>query len=595
MHGSRTRRFSALLTLLLVASSSGCRVDANPGGGAETFDALLREIWEFELREDPLFATTTGDNRYNDRLPIVTLEAESARAATRRELLARFEGIDRAALDVQRRISLDVQMRDLRDRIAEYELGGKLVPFTSDDGFHIAFAQMPASMPFGTVQDYENYLARLRAWPDWVDQHIAVLREGLRAGVTMPRIVLEGYDVTMASHVVDDPESSVFWVPFDRMPARIAEPEQHRLKEAGRAAIRDAIVPGYRTLLDFFTAQYVPGARTTLGASDLPDGRAFYAHRIRQFTTLELDAEQIHEIGRQEVQRIRTEMEEIIRRVGFRGDLAAFLTFLRTDPRFYARTPEQLLGQAAWIAKRMDGRLPSLFGKLPRQPYTVAPVPAHIAPKYTGGRYVNAPPGGTQPGTYWVNTYALESRPLYNLEALTLHESVPGHHLQIALAQELEGLPPLRRFTYHSAFGEGWGLYAERLGTEAGFYTDPYSDFGRLTYEMWRACRLVVDTGIHALGWTREQVIDFMASNTALPLHEVRTETDRYISWPGQALAYKLGELKIRELRGRAEQALGAVFDVRAFHDTVLGNGSVPLDVLESVIDSWIAASLAAR
>jgi uncharacterized protein (DUF885 family) len=283
-------------------------------------------------------------------------------------------------------------------------------------------------------------------------------------------------------------------------------------------------------------------------------------------------------------------MEEVMRGVGFRGDFAAFLRFLRTDPRFYARTPEQLLREAAWIAKRMDGALPALFGRLPRLPYGVQPVPAHLAPKYTGGRYISAPPGGTQPGYYWVNTYALDSRPLYTLEALTLHEAVPGHHLQIALAQELEGLPPLRRNVYHSAFGEGWGLYSERLGLEAGFYADPYSNFGRLTYEMWRACRLVVDTGLHALGWTREQAMEFLASNTALSLHEVQTETDRYISWPGQALAYKMGELHIRDLRERAETTLGDRFDVRAFHDAILANGSVPLDVLSDIVDRWIAS-----
>ncbi len=594
MSRSKLRRLSACLALLTLPSAA-CRVDRNPGGAAATLDGLLREVWEFELEADPLFATSTGDTRYNDRLPDVSLEAERARADARRAFLATLEQVDRAALDAQRRISLDVQARDLRDRIAEYDLGGLLVPLTADDGFHISFAQLPAGMPFGTVADYDNYLARLRAFPGWIEQYIAVLREGLRTGNTMPRIVLEGYDVTMASHVVDDPAQSVFWAPFERMPAGMAAADQERLRVAGGDAIRSAVVPGYRTLLDFFRTEYIPGARTTLGASALPDGEAFYAHRIRRYTTLDLSAEEIHRIGLGEVERIRTEMEAIIRRVGFRGDFAAFLTFMRTDPRFYARTPEELLKQAGWITKRMDGQLPALFGRLPRQPYTVEPVPAHLAPKYTSGRYVGAPPSGTQPGTYWVNTYRLESRPLYNLEALSLHEAVPGHHLQIALSQELEGLPPLRRFTYHSAFGEGWGLYAERLGLDAGFYTDPYSDFGRLTYEMWRACRLVVDTGIHAMGWTRQQVIDYMASNTALPLHEVTTETDRYISWPGQALAYKLGELKIRELRVRAETALGAAFDVRGFHDAVLANGSVPLDVLEHVIDAWIAERRAAQ
>jgi uncharacterized protein (DUF885 family) len=312
---------------------------------------------------------------------------------------------------------------------------------------------------------------------------------------------------------------------------------------------------------------------------------------VKRYTTLDLTPDDVHAVGEREVSRIRGEMEDVVRQVGFERGFPAFLELLRSDPRFYAKTGEELLEKASRIAKRMDGALPSLFRRLPRQPYGVEPVPPDLAPKYTGGRYVGAPLDGTRAGTYWVNTHALETRPLYTLEALTLHEAVPGHHLQIALAQELEGLPAFRRYGYVDAFGEGWGLYAERLGLEAGFYTDPYSNFGRLTYEMWRACRLVVDTGLHAKGWTREQAIDFMAANTALSRHEITTEVDRYLSWPGQALAYKMGELKIRELRARAENALGPRFDVRAFHDAVLANGSVPLDVLEEQIDAFIAAS----
>jgi uncharacterized protein (DUF885 family) len=579
------RRLAVFQVILGLAA---CSLEPS-GGEPQEFPALLDEIWEFEVREDPLFATTTGDARYDARLPAVTLEDENRRAAARREFLGRLEAIDAATLAEQDRITWGVQARQLRERIDEHELGGTLLPFRSDDGFHIAFARLPGGMPFRTTQEYENYIARLNAYPAWVDQWIGVLREGLRVGATTPRVVLEGYDLTMSSHIVDDVETSLFWPPFANMPATMPDAEQTRLREAGRAAIGSGVVAGYRKLLDFFNAEYMPGARTSIGASELPDGRTFYDHRIRSFTTLDMSAEEIHQKGVEEVARIRTEMEAIIQKVGFRGDFAAFLRFLRTDPRFYARTPAELLREASFIAKRMDAQLPALFGRLPRQPYGVAPVPDHLAPKYTGGRYVGAPPGSTQPGYYWVNTYALENRPLYVLESLTLHEAVPGHHLQKSLAAELEGLPPVRRFTYHSAFGEGWGLYSEWLGIEAGFYTDPYHDFGRLTYEMWRACRLVVDTGMHAFGWTREQAMDYIAGNTALSLHEVRTEIDRYIAWPGQALAYKLGEIKIKELRTRAAQALGERFDVRAFHDVVLRNGSVPLDVLEDQIDGWIA------
>jgi uncharacterized protein (DUF885 family) len=403
-------------------------------------------------------------------------------------------------------------------------------------------------------------------------------------------VALAGYEATIRPHVVADPEQSAFWKPFTAFPSGVPASEHERLRAAGREAIREAVVPAYRSLLEFFTREYLPGARGTIGASELPDGRAYYAWLVKDYTTLDTTPEAVHRIGLGEVERIRREMDEVVRKTGFHGSFAEFLEFLRTDPRFYAKTPEELLKQAAWIAKRMDGKLPSLFGRLPRQPYGVEPVPDDLAPKYTGGRYVGAPLDGRRAGTYWVNTYALENRPLYTLESLTLHEAVPGHHLQGALSKELEGLPAFRRYSYVNAFGEGWGLYSERLGIEAGFYQDPYSDFGRLSYEMWRACRLVVDTGIHAMGWTRQRAIDYMAERTALSRHEITTEVDRYISWPGQALAYKMGELKIRELRTRAEKELGTRFDVRAFHDAVLANGSVPLDVLEAEIDAWIAA-----
>jgi uncharacterized protein (DUF885 family) len=574
-----------LVLLALAMTAGGCWIAPNAGS---TFDDVAAEVWAFELAEDPLFATATGDHRYDDRLPSVTLEDEARRADARLGFLARLESIDAGLLGEPARTSHAMLVRQLRDRVAEYEFGGHFIPITADDGFHIAFAGLPGGMPFRAVRDFENYLARLRAFPAYVGQEIAVMREGLRGGWSMPRIVLEGYAVTMTSHLVEDPEQSLFWAPFREFPPAVPEADRERLRTEARRAIADAVVPAYRALHEFMVGEYVPAARTTLGASELPNGRAYYAHRVRMFTTLDITPEQVHQTGLDEVARIRAEMEQVIRETGFSGDFAAFLQFLRTDPRFYAKTPEALLERAAWIAKRMDGKLPSLFGRLPRLPYGVAPVPAHLAPKYTAGRYVPAAPGGTQAGTYWVNTFALESRPLYALEALTLHEAVPGHHFQYALAHELEEVPPFRRFAEMNAFSEGWGLYSERLGLEAGFYTDPYSNFGRLTYEMWRACRLVVDTGIHFMGWTREQVMEFLAANTALSLHEVRTETDRYISWPGQALAYKMGELKIRELRARAEQRLGERFDLRAFHDELLRHGPVPLDVLESQIDAWI-------
>jgi uncharacterized protein (DUF885 family) len=581
------------VSLLIAMGTAACSQEGVTVAGTTAsteLRALLDSVWEFELREDPLFATTTGDQRYDGRLPLVNLGEETRRAETRKVYLGRVEALDTSELAEQQRITRAMLARQLRDRIGEFEYGAHFIPFTADDGFHIAFARVPGDMSFTQVRDYENYIARLLAFPAYVEQQIALIREGVRQGYTMPRIVLEGYDVTMSSHIVSDPAQSLFWQPFNEFPAAVPESERDRLRTAGRAAIADSVVSGYRMLLNYMTTEYIPNARTTIGASDLPKGRDFYRHRVRLYTTLNLTPEQVHERGLAEVARIRSEMEQVIRETGFQGDFAAFLQFLRTDPRFYARTPEQLLERAAWIAKKMDGALPSLFRTLPRLPYGVAPVPDHLAPKYTGGRYVPAAPGGTQAGFYWVNTYDLASRPLYVLESLTLHEAVPGHHMQYALARELEGFPNVRRYAELSAFSEGWGLYSERLGLEAGFYTDPYSNFGRLTYEMWRACRLVVDTGIHFMGWTRDQAMDYLASNTALSLHEVRTETDRYISWPGQALAYKIGELTIRGLRREAEQALGERFDIRDFHDAVLRNGPIPLDVLEAQVRGWIAS-----
>lgn len=552
--------------------------------------ALFDTAWEFQLREDPLFATSVGRHEYGDRLASAAPADLKRQADFARGVLNQLKAIDRSKLPASEGVNYDMFRRQLEDAVAGYELGDYQMPFNADSGFHSSFSRLPKDVPLTTVRDYENYIARLRAWPRYMNEQIANMRTGLQRGFTVPRATLEGYDTTISAHVVDDPSKSVFWEPFAKFPASVPAAEHERLQREGRAAVT-AAVGGYRTFLDFFRKEYVPRSRTTLAASELPNGRAYYAQKIREFTTLDLTADEIHQIGLTEVERIGAEMREVMQRVGFQGDFAAFLQFLRTDPRFYAKTPEELLMRASRLAKRIDGKLPSLFNTLPRLPYTVEPVPDDIAPKYTTGRYVSAPQGSTQPGLYWVNTYKLEARPLYNLPALTLHEAVPGHHLQIALSHELVGLPNFRRFAYISAFGEGWGLYSEWLGIEAGFYTDPYDNFGRLTYEMWRAARLVVDTGLHAKGWTRQQAIDYMATRTALPIHEVTTEVDRYISWPGQALAYKLGDLKIKELRRRAEKALGPRFDVRAFHDVVLGSGSIPLSVLESNVDAWIARS----
>lgn len=574
--------------LIVVAIMLGRVLAASGEDGAKELHALLDEEWAWRLAEDPLFATSAGEHRYDDRLPSVSVQDEARRAAYRRKLLSRLREIPVDGLSETDRVSHAMFEWELADAIEGFERKRHLLPLTADSGFHTEFARLPEEVPLATTHDYENYIARLRAFPNYAGQFIALLREAVKAGYTLPRVVLEGYERGIAAHVVDEPSKSKFFAPFREFPATVPDTDRERLRKAGEAAVMSGAVAGYRAFLDFMVKEYIPSSRTTLGASALSDGPALYRYLIRHYTTLDLTAEQVHALGLREVARIRAEMEAVMKRAGFAGDFASFLKFLRTDPRFYAKTPEELLKAAAWIAKRMDGKLPSLFRRLPRQPYGVEAVPADIAPKYTGGRYVGAPLDSTRAGRYWVNTYALESRTLYTLEALTLHEAVPGHHLQGALAKELTDLPEFRRYLYVDAFGEGWGLYSERLGLEAGFYTDPYSDFGRLTYEMWRACRLVVDTGLHAKGWTRQQAIDYLAGNTALSLHEVTTETDRYISWPGQALAYKMGELKIRELRKKAEDALGTRFDIRDFHDLVIGAGTVTLPVLEGRVDTFI-------
>jgi len=572
---------------LLILGGSACRqtddTDQSP------IAAVISQSWEFEKRENPLFATQAGDNRYDAELPRMTSEDLRRRQDSLRLFLQRLDAIDTTALSTLDRINRTMMRDRLGNWLATIDGDEDRIPILADDGFHIALAQLPTYAARSSASDIERYVSRLNQVPRYFREYTALMRRGLETGYTMPRVVLEGYEVTIAAHVVSDPEKSLFYRPLTLLPAAMADTTKDRLRQAARTAISDSVVSAYRDFLGFMTDTYRPGARLTTAARDLPGGDSLYHRKVHFFTTLNITPDSIHALGLGEVARIEAEMRVVMRKTGFTGDLQAFIAMLRGNPRFYAKTPEELVRYAAWIAKTMDGKLPALFGRLPRQPYTVEKVPDHLAPKYTGGRYVDAPIDGPEPGRYWVNTYNLPSRPLYVLPSLTLHEAVPGHHLQGALTQELQGLPDFRRYSYVNAYGEGWGLYSERLGIEAGMYADPYADFGRLTYEMWRACRLVVDTGLHWQRWTREQAMQYLADRTALSLHEVRTETDRYIAWPGQALAYKMGELTIRRLRSEAEQALGSQFDVRAFHDAVLANGTVPLGVLEEQIRAWVA------
>jgi uncharacterized protein (DUF885 family) len=577
---------AALCAWVLLGISSGPAAVAE--GAKAALEGLFADERAFTWREDQLAATYDGIHEYDDRLPSVTPADQARRLEADRAFIGRLRGIDRAALTEFDRVSYDLFDFMVTQRIALAKYREWRTPLNSDSGFYADILQLYDLQAPRTTRDYENYVARLRDVPRYFRENIVNMRTGLADGFTLPFEILPGIVRVIDSAQYAKVEDAPFWVPFAGFPAGVPEADRARLAEAGRAAIRDQVIPAYAEFRAFVRAESLPKARKTIGAAALPDGEAYYADLVRYYTTLpDATAKATHETGLAEVKRIRAEMEAIVKQVGFQGSFADFLRFLRTDPQFYAKTPEELLWHAAWITREIDGHMPDFFGRIPRAPYTVKPVPAALAPNYTGGRYNPGPLGAA--GEYWVNTYALQNRPLYVLPSLTLHEAAPGHHTQGSLSRELENVPVFRRNFYPHAFGEGWGLYSEYLGVEMGVYHTPYERFGRLTYEMWRACRLVVDTGMHAFGWTRQQALDFMTENTALSEHEIRTEVDRYIAWPGQALAYKTGELEIKALRRRAEEALGPRFDVRAFHDAVLGQGGVTLPVLARQIDAYIA------
>jgi uncharacterized protein (DUF885 family) len=552
------------------------------------FHQLLSDEWEDRMREDPLFATLCGDHRYDDRLPGLSEADFERRLGRLLEFHARQREIDRSALPLAEQLDYDIFGEYLDREIAELRFRAYRMPISKIDGYHVLFSQMPEFVPLEASVDYENYITRMRAFPRLADDLIDVMRAGLKGGQVPPRVTLDTVDDQLRAQIVAEPALSRLYKPFERFPKAVQQADGERLAAEGRTAIMQAVVPGYRALLKFLVDEYLPAARTDIPASGLPDGRAFYAHRIRYHTTLELSAEAVHATGLAEVDRIREEMETVIRKTGFKGFFREFVEFLRVDSRFYAVTPEKLMKEASYILKKIDGELPRLFKTLPRMPYGIRPMPEEISPGNTTARYFPPTGDGTRAGVFFVNTYDLKSRPLYELEALSLHEAVPGHHLQLALQRESGELPAFRRFGDFTAFVEGWALYAERLGLEIGLYEDPYSDFGRLSFEMWRACRLVVDTGMHSLGWTRQQAIDYLVEHTAQTLLNITNEVDRYIGWPGQALAYKTGEMKIRQLRTRAEAALGPSFNVREFHDALLANGAVPLGMLDTLITKWI-------
>lgn len=512
-------------------------------------------------------------------------EAEFAR-----EQLKELEKVNSEALSETEQISRELMRYKLQETIDFYEYEAYLNPLLSDAGFHVSLAYHVRDL--STHEQVRKYLNKLNALPKYVDQHLELLRKGIQKGKVQPRVIFKGYEATYDDQIVDNPLESYYYSPFLDLPKNLSVAQKDSVLKAAEEAVVEKVIPQFRRIKKFFEAEYLPATRQSLAVSEIPGGREYYQNRLNYYTTLDLSAKEIHQKGLDEVTRIKSKMEKVIEEVDFEGDFADFIHFLRTDEKFYAETGEELLKEARDISKRIDAQLPKFFKKLPRQPYGVAAVPDAIAPKYTTGRYVGSSED-TEPGYYWVNTHNLSNRPLYVLPALTAHEAVPGHHLQIALNRELgDSIPEFRRSFYLSAYGEGWGLYSEFLGEEMGIYTSPYERFGKLTYEQWRAGRLVVDTGIHSLGWSREQAVNFLRDNTALSMHNINTEVDRYISWPGQAVSYKIGEIKIRELRKRAEQALGQKFNIRDFHEVILEQGTVTLPIMEERVDRYIERNM---
>ena len=576
-----------LLLALLVSAVPASAALAQPAPAqATSADARLRALYDayarWDAREGGYGEDAAGEQQPLDYLPRVDRSAHERRAAFRRDMLAKLDAIPLNQLSSAEQVNAAVFRTILENEIARHSHRAFEMPFNSDSNF---WTYLDSPSAYSDVADYRRYIARMRDIPRFFDEQILNMRAGLQRGFSVPKVTLAGRDKSIANFVVEDPGKSAFYAAFETMPSNIPPDEQARLRAEARKVIAEAVTPAYRKLLDFYRGEYLPKARTTLGARDMPGGDAFYRAQVREYTTTDLTPEAIHDLGLKEVARIEVAMREQMVASGWKGSFEDFLKFLKSDPQFFAKTPDELMGVASYVAKRTDGELGKQFGLLPRYRFGIRPVAEALAPFYTAGR------GGLE--YCQMNTYNLPVRPLYNIPALTLHECAPGHSFQAALSLEQKALPAFRRNLYFSGYGEGWGLYSEWLGNEMGIYRTPYEKFGQLSYEMWRAARLVIDTGIHRYGWSRTQAIDYLASHTALSSHEVETEVDRYISWPGQALAYKLGELSLRKLRAEAEAKLGSRFNKKGFHDTILAMGAVPLSVLESEMRKWIAAEAA--
>ncbi|WP_246058227.1 DUF885 domain-containing protein [Litorilituus lipolyticus] len=569
-------------------SSQSTNVSAkNYDSAGKKLHALLEKDWQRYLRNNPEMSSYLGDTRYNDRWSDLSLHGIARVNQQDKAVLLQLKNIQYDALSKQDKINYDLFKWQIESAVNEYKYSPFLMPINQLEGVQSIY-QYADFFTFNNYQDYQNWLKRLQALPQLIEQTTTLMKAGIKQGVLPPAITISRIPAQVKQHLVSHAKESVYFAKFNAFPKNIDKHQQQQLLEQATTVIQHEITPAYQKFYDFLESEYLPACRNTAGIWDLTDGKAYYQFLINYYTTTTLTADEIHEIGLKEVTRNRAEMEQVIDEVKFEGSFQQFLTFLRTDPQFYYQTPEALLEAYQAVSKRLDPHLPKLFGKLPRMPYGVIPIPDSMAPDETTAYYSGPSADGTRAGYYYVNLYLPESRPKYEIEVLSVHEAVPGHHLQVALQMELGELPKFRRFLDFTVFTEGWGLYSERLGYDMGLYSDPYSRFGQLTYDMWRAVRLVVDTGIHHKGWTRKQAIDYFMANAAKSEQDIINEIDRYISWPGQALAYKIGQLKILALREKAEKTLGDKFDIRSFHDTVLGSGSIPLNVLEDNVEQWI-------
>jgi prolyl oligopeptidase len=581
-NSSRTRRLKILILFTAVLSSGAAVADAS-----DEFAVLLEDAWQFQMREFPEFASYLGDRRYNDKWTDQSLPAIQSRHEHRLKMLERLHAIDPNALSAADRINYELFERELTSEIDSFQYRGFLQPFSQRGGIQTQ-NQSTRGIPQATVKDYEDWLTRMSNIDEDIEQTIALAELGRKKGIVSPTILMRRVPAQIETQLVENGEDSPFYEFFDELPESFSADDTRRLQAAAVTTIEDTVVPAYRNLARYFNETYLPATRSSIGLSDLPMGQRWYESLVRDYTTTRMTPEEIHQLGLAEVERIRGEMQLIIDELEFEGDFQAFLTFLRTDPQFYFDNPDDLYTAYLATAKRIDPELVKLFGKLPRMPYGVQEIPAATAPDTTTAYYTQPAGDGSRAGIYWVNLYKPEVRPKFEIEVLTVHEAMPGNHLQLALQQEMGDMPMFRRFSGFTAFVEGWGLYSESLGYELGLYKDAYSRFGALTYEMWRAVRLVVDTGMHYKGWSRQQAIDFFKANAAKTEHDIVNEIDRYIGNPGQALAYKVGQLKIQSLRTRAEETLGEDFDIRAFHDELLGAGALPLDMLEQRMRRWL-------